>query len=202
MTQSKEMPSEQYPDTHHDPYSKTIFGFWLYLLTDFILFGTLFAAYAVLRNNVFGGPSGQDLFILPFTLVQTLLILFASFTSGVAGAYSHREDHKKTILYFLITFALGLVFFGMQIHEFDRILSMGHSWKDSAFLSVYFSLVGTFGIHIIFALLWIPLLLFSVWKQGINLVNLRRLTCLRMFWQFLNVVWVFIFTIVYLMGVH
>lgn len=201
MKHSKEMPHEGYPDIHHDIYSKTIFGFWLYLLTDFILFGTLFAVYAVLKNNVFGGPSGQDLFILPFTLVQTLIMMTASFTSGVAGAYCHRENKNMTILYFLITFLLGLAFLGMQMHEFHRILALGHSWKGSAFLSAYFSILGTFGIHIIFGLLWIPILLFSIWKEGINLVSLRRVTCLRMFWQFVNVVWVIIFTLVYLMGV-
>jgi cytochrome o ubiquinol oxidase subunit 3 len=195
------MDHEQFPDTHHDIYSNTIFGFWLYLLTDFILFGSLFAVYVVLKDSVFGGPSAQDLFSRPFALVQALLMTFASFTAGVAGAYAHRENKKMTIFYFLLTFLLGLAFLGMQASEFHRVLSMGHSWKDSAFLSAYFSLVGTFGIHVIFALLWTPVILFPIWKEGINIVSLRRITCLKMFWQFINLVWIFIFTIVYLMGV-
>jgi len=202
MTQSEGTVHEEYPDTHHDTYSKTIFGFWLYLLTDFILFGTIFAAYAVLSTHTFGGPSAKDLFSRSFALLQALIMLAASFTSGLGGAYCHREDKNKTLLYFFITFLLGAAFLWLQMGEFHRVLSLGHSWKDSAFLSVYFSLLGTFSIHVILGLLWIPLLLFPFWRQGVNSVTLRRITCLRIFWQFLNVVWVFIFTIVYLMGVN
>lgn len=156
------MDHEQFPDTHHDPYSNTIFGFWLYLLTDFILFGSLFAVYVVLKGSVFGGPSAQDLFSRSFALVQAILMTFASFSCGVAGAYAHRENKKLTLVYFLIAVLLGLAFLGMQVHEFHRVLALGHSWKNSAFLSAYFSLVGTFGIHVIFALLWTPVVLFPI----------------------------------------
>jgi len=193
---------EHFPDTHHDPYSKTIFGFWLYLLTDFVLFGTLFAVYAVLMNSTFGGPGAQALFSRPYAFLESFFILLASFTIGIAGAYCHRENRRMTLLYLAITFIIGAIFFWMQLAEFGRLLSQGHSWKNSAFLSAYYSLVGTHALHIFFGLLWIPVLAWPVWKYGFNFVNLRRITCLKMFWQFLNIVWIFIFTIVYLMGVN
>lgn len=193
---------EHYPDTHHDPYSKTLFGFWLYLLTDFILFGTLFAVYAVLHTKTFGGPSAQDLLSRKYAFYESLLILTASFTIGVAAVYSHREDKKKTILYLLITFLIGAAFFSMQLAEFHQLLSQGHSWKNSAFLSAYFSLIGTHAVHILLGLLWIPVLLIPLRKRGLDETSLRRISCLKMFWQFCNVIWIFIFTIVYLMGVN
>lgn len=196
------MSHEQYPDTHHDPYSKTIFGFWMFLLTDFILFGTLFAVYAVLRDSTFGGPTAQQLLSRSYAFGESFLLLTAGFTSGLAAAYSHRENKNMTIFYFLITFIIGLAVFWMQMHEFHQIIAQGYSWKTSAFLSAYFSLIGTLSIHILFGLLWIPVILFSVWKEGVNQVNLRRIMCLKMFWQFINIVWIVIFTIVYLMGVN
>ncbi len=202
MTHPKEHTHEHFPDTHHDPYSRTIFGFWLYLLTDFILFGTLFAVYAVLMNSTFGGPSAQDLFSRKYAFFESFLMLLASFTIGIAGAYCHRENKKMTTLFLLITFLVGAAFFWMELAEFHQLLSQGHSWKNSAFLSAYFSLVGTHAVHILFGLLWIPVLLLPIWKRGFNLVNLRRIICLKMFWQFLNIIWIFIFTIVYLIGVN
>jgi len=195
------MTREPYPDTHHDSYSKTIFGFWLYLLTDFILFGSIFAVYAVLKDRTFGGPGAHELLSRGSAFIESLILLGATFTVGLAGAYAHRENRKMTALYLLITFVLGALFFWMQLSEFHRLLTLGHSWKNSAFLSSYFSLVGTHALHVIFGLLWIPVLLVPLWKWGLDLVSLRRITCLRMFWQFLNIIWVFIFTIVYLMGV-
>lgn len=190
---------ENYPDNYHDVYSKTTFGFWLYLVTDFILFGVLFAVYLVLHNNTFGGPTGTDLFHLPSALAQTLLLLTASLISGMGGAYAHRKEKGKTIFYFCITFLLGLAFLGMTFLEFGEVIHMGHTWKESAFLSSYFTLVGTLAVHVLIALLWTILLLIPVLRFGISDVSLRRLTCLRMFWQFINIVWVFIFTIVYLL---
>ncbi|MBS0629251.1 MAG: cytochrome o ubiquinol oxidase subunit III [Verrucomicrobia bacterium] len=202
MEHPKQQGHELYPDTHHDPYSKTIFGFWLYLLTDFILFGTLFAVYAVLKDSTFGGPSAQDLFSRRFAFFESIVMLTISFTVGLAGAYCHRGNKKLTVLYLWITFLLGALVLWMQFDEFHRVLAQGHSWKNSAFLSAYFSLVGTHSIHIIFGLLWIPVLLVPIWRGYFNFVNLRRITCLKMFWQFLNIVWICIFTIVYLIGVN
>lgn len=191
---------ETLPDPHQDLYSKTLLGFWIYLLTDFVLFGALFATYQVLRKSLFGGTAPATLFELPYALTQTLIFLVASFTAGMAGAYAHRREKAKTLLYFFITFILGGVFLGMMFGEFSRFIATGNIWTKSAFLSAYFTLVGTLGVHVIFALLWTIVLAIPVWKEGLSPTSVRRLTCLRMFWQFLNVVWIFIFTIVYLMG--
>lgn len=200
----EEHKTSGYPDAHHDTYSKTLFGFWLYLMTDFILFGTLFAIYVILKNRTFGGPSAQDLFSLRYNLWQTLFLMFASFTSGVAGAYAHRNEKNKSLGWFLITAALGLGFVIMQTYEFADIIGKGHSWRDSAFLSAFFTLVGTFWAHMFIALLFTFAIVIFVWKQDrdVGIRSLTRLTALRQFWQFLYVVWVFIFTIVYFLGVN
>ena len=185
---------EPYPDTHHDVYGKTLFGFWLYLLTDFVLFGTLFATFVVLRQD------GVSFFSHRFVLAQSLLLLLCSFTVGMAGALAHRKEKKKAILLFSATFVMGLAFLILQLTQFMEILHAGHTWKTSAFFSAFFTLVGTHALHIFFGLLWILVLLIPLLREDLNAVHLRRLTCLRMFWQFLNVVWVFIFTIVYWRG--
>lgn len=191
---------ESYPDTHHDIYTKTIFGFWLYLLTDFILFASLFATYAVLYKGTYGGPSGKSLYDLQATMWQTCILLTSSFTSGIAGAYAHRKDKNRTIIFFSLTLLLGLIFTWMGYKEFLRLIYEGNSWEKSAFLSSFFTLVGTHSIHMLFAMLWVIVLLIPVFRDGLDMVSIRRLTCLRMFWQFLNIVWVFIFTMVYMGG--
>lgn len=192
---------EAYPDPHHDVYSKTVFGFWIYILTDFILFGVLFATFAVLKNSTFGGTPPAQLFNLPRVLVQTFILLTSSFTIALGGAYAHRKNKSATLVTFLITFALGLVFVIMQHSEYAQLIASGNSWQRSAFLSAYFTLVGTHTLHMLFALLWVIVLMIPVIGQGLTPVSIKRITCLRMFWQFLNIVWIFIFTIVYLLGV-
>lgn len=194
------------PNHHHDEdqeiYDRTLFGFWLYIMTDCILFSTLFATYAVLHSATFGGPSGKDIFSLPYVLVETLLLLTSSFTSGLGMLSAHQGDKKKTFFYFAITFLLGLAFVGMELHEFNELVQEGNSWERSAFLSSYFTLVGTHGLHVTVGLLWIGVMLFHITKRGITFPTMRRLSCLNMFWHFLDVIWIFIFTIVYLMGVQ
>ncbi len=188
-------------DPHQGTYSKTVFGFWVYIMTDFMLFTTLFATYDVLHNSVFGGPSARDLFNLHYTLLQTLIILTGSFVIGLGSAMAHRRHRSWTLILYFIAFLLGIVFFGMQLGEFGRIMGQGHDWKQSAFLSIYFTLVGTHALHVLFALVWFIVLLIPVIMHGVTDASIRRLTCLRMFWQFLGVVWIFIFTVVYLLGV-
>jgi cytochrome o ubiquinol oxidase subunit III len=200
MTDATHVEHEASPDTHHDIYSRTIFGFWLYLLTDFILFASFFATYAVLYKGTYGGPSVAGLFDLPFVLIQTCILLTSSFTAGLAGAFAHRKEKNRTILLFILTFILGFVFTWMEWIEFRHLIEDGNSWQRSAFLSAFFSLVGTHGAHMLFAMLWTIVLLIPVFREGLTLVSIRRLTCLRMFWQFINVVWVFIFTMVYMGG--
>lgn len=191
---------EIFPDTHHDIYSKTVFGFWIYLLTDFVLFAALFATYAVLQGNTFGGPSGHELFHLPIILTQTLILLTSGFISGIAGVCAHRKNKTWTILFFALTALLGIIFLGMKFLEFNRLIIGGNDWTKSAFLSIFFTLVGTHAIHVVFAILWTLVLIPLVFFQGITNVVLRRMTCLKMFWQFLNIIWIFIFTLVYLLG--
>ncbi|MBM3191197.1 MAG: cytochrome o ubiquinol oxidase subunit III [Chlamydiae bacterium] len=183
-----------------DVYAKTLFGFWVYLFTDFMLFATLFATYGVLYKSTFGGPSGAELFCLSYTLVQTFFLLAASITSGVGAAMAHRHQRVPTLVWFGMTFLLGLCFMGMQMQEFSHLIQTGNSFTRSAFLSAFFTLVGTHTLHIFFGLLWILVLLFPVWRHGLTKRCVRRLSCLKMFWQFLNVLWIFIFSIVYLLG--
>lgn len=192
---------DNFPDSYHDVYSKTVFGFWIYLLTDFVLFGTLFATHAVLQRGTFGGPSAADLFNLPYTFVQTLILLVSSFTIGMAGASAHRRHKKETLTFFGITFVLGIVFMGMMLYELAGYIHAGSGWQRSAFLSAYYTIVGTFAVHLLFALLWVLVLVLPVWRSSLTENAVRRLTCLKMFWQFLNIIWIFIFSFVYLMGV-
>jgi len=201
MTAPEKIVHEHEPDPHHGLYSRTVFGFWVYLITDFMVFATLFATYDVLHDNVFGGPSARDLFYLPYNLVQTLIMILSGFIIGLGGAVAHRKHRSGTIILFAIAFLLGIAFFWMELGEFARLMAQGHDWKQSAFLSVYFTLVGTHALHIVFALAWFIVLIIPVCAHGLTAANIRRLTCLRMFWQFLGVVWIFIFTVVYLLGV-
>lgn len=185
----------------HTDDSKTIFGFWVYLMTDCILFATLFATFAVLRNNTYGGPSGKELFSMPFVLTETLLLLTSSFTAGLSILAARRGNKDKVILLFIITFLLGLSFLILEVGEFAHLAHEGNSWQRSGFLSAFFTLVGTHGLHITAGLTWMIVLLVQVARRGLAGTALRRLTMLSLFWHFLDIVWIFIFTIVYLMGV-
>ncbi|MBY0529764.1 MAG: cytochrome c oxidase subunit 3 [Rhabdochlamydiaceae bacterium] len=201
MKQLQKSVHENYPDPHHDVYSRTTFGFWVFLLTDFVLFGTLFATFAVLQNGTYGGPSGKDLFNLSSGLLQSIILLSASLTAGLGGAFAHRKDKNKTLLLFGATFVLGALFMGMQIADMQRLMHLGHGWQKSAFLSIYYTIMGTFSVHMLFALLWVIVLGVPVFREGVSHVSLRRLICLKMFFQFLNIVWIFIYSFVYLLGV-
>jgi cytochrome o ubiquinol oxidase subunit 3 len=180
--------------------SKTIFGFWVYIMTDCVLFAGLFATYAVLHNNTFGGPSGHDLFSLPFVLRETLVLLTSSFTCGLAMLAAHKNDKRQVLLWFGVTFLLGLTFLAMELTEFRHLAHEGNSWHRSGFLSAFFTLVSTHGLHITVGLLWIAVMMGRVMQKGLTRANIRRLTLLSMFWHFLDLIWIFIFTIVYLLG--
>lgn len=182
-------------------YSKTVFGFWIYLLTDFVLFATILSVYFVLRNSTFGGPSAQDLLPLSYTFIQTIVLLTCSLTSGLAGVAAHRKNKNATLALFGATFLIGFIFMWMEFSGFHFLIENGNGWQRSGFLSAYFTLLGTHALHVVFALLWILVLLPPVWRNGITTNSLQRLTCLRMFWQFLSVIWIGVYTMVYLMGV-
>lgn len=181
--------------------SKTTVGFWAYLMTDCILFASLFAAYAVLHNSTAGGVAGADIFDMPFVLAETLILLTSSFTCGLAMLAAYRRDKTGVFMWFGITFLLGASFLTLELIEFTQLVQEGHSWRASAFLSAFFTLVGTHGLHITAGLLWMGTLLWQLKRRGFTHANMRRLTMLSLFWHFLDIVWIFIFTIVYLMGV-
>jgi cytochrome o ubiquinol oxidase subunit 3 len=189
------------PEYVHNPESKTLFGFWVYLMTDCILFASLFATFTVLRGNVNGGPTGHEIFNLPYVLAETMILLTSSFTSGLAILSARSGNKKATLALFGVTFLLGAAFLGLELHEFANLVHDGHSWRHSAFLSSFFTLVATHGLHITAGLIWMAVMMVRTLKQGLTKNSLRRLTLLSMFWHFLDVVWIFIFTIVYLLGV-
>ena len=186
---------------HESQNSKTMLGFWIYLMTDCVLFASLFATYAVLHGNTFGGPTSKDIFDLPFVLIETLILLTSSFTAGLAILSLRAGKLTQMMSWFAVTFVLGLAFLIMELTEFSQLAAEGNSWSHSAFLSAFFTLVGTHGLHIATGLFWMIVLLVQAMRKGLTESVSRRLTMLSMFWHFLDIIWIFIFTIVYLMGV-
>jgi cytochrome o ubiquinol oxidase subunit 3 len=177
------------------------FGFWIYLMSDLILFATLFATFAVLGRNYAGGPTGKELFDLPYLLGETLFLLFSSVTYGLVMLAVHGGRKKRVLLGLAVTFLLGLGFVSMEIHEFYGLVAAGHGPDRSAFLSSFFTLVGTHGTHVTFGLIWMAVMIGQVAVKGLTSPVSSRLMRLSMFWHFLDIVWIGIFTIVYLMGV-
>ena len=182
-------------------FNKTIFGFWLYIMSDCALFSALFATYGVLHGGTFGGPTAKELFSLPAVFIETMILLTSSFTCGLALIAVNRNKKGLALFLFGATFLLGAAFLGMELQEFSDFIQQGASWERSGFLSSFFTLVGTHGAHIVIGLFWMLLMMFQIVTQGINYNVYRRLTCLSLFWHFLDLVWIFIFTIVYLTGV-
>jgi len=179
----------------------TVLGFWIYLMTDCILFASLFATYAVLSGNFAGGPSGHDIFELPYVLGETACLLLSSITYGFAMLALHKGNKGGVLGWLFITFLFGLGFIGMEVNEFHKLIVEGFGPSRSGFLSGYFSLVGTHGLHVTSGLIWMAVMMYQVSKKGITPTNTTRLSCLSMFWHFLDVVWICVFTVVYLMGV-
>jgi cytochrome o ubiquinol oxidase subunit 3 len=179
---------------------KTVLGFWTYLMTDCVLFASLFAVYAVLHGNTFGGPSGHELFKLPYVMLETMVLLFSSFSCGLSLLAAQRRDRRQVLLWLGVTFLLGATFLGLELHEFRNMVLEGNSWRRSGFLSSYFTLVGTHGLHITVGLLWLVVTAVFMVKRGLTDSLLKRLTLFSLFWHFLDIIWIFIFTIVYLFG--
>ena len=193
------MVDEQAP-THHQAEAddRALFGFWIYLMTDLLMFSVLFAVYAVLQGNTDGGKTGKDLFSLNLALTETLILLTSSFTCGI-GMIAARAGRKNQVLtWFGLTFILGLIFLGLELNEFSNLIREGHTIQSNAFLSSFFTLVGTHGLHITSGLLWMAVTLIYIAKRGLNSNMVRKLAMLSLFWHFLDIVWIFIFTIVYL----
>jgi cytochrome o ubiquinol oxidase subunit 3 len=182
----------------HDDGSKTTLGFWIYLMSDCLIFATLFATFGVLVNATAGGPTGNGLFELPYVLGETLLLLISSFTFGMAMLGMQMRRHAQVIGWLAVTFVFGAGFIGMELVEFAKLIADGAGPHVSAFLSSYFFLVGTHGLHVTCGLMWIAVMMHQVYKFGLTGVTRRRLACLSLFWHFLDLIWICVFTFVYL----
>ena len=186
---------------HTDTVAIQTFGFWIYLMSDLIIFATLFATFAVLGKNFAGGPTGKDLFDLPYLLGETLFLLFSSVTYGLVMLAVHDGKKKWVLIGLAVTFLLGLGFVSMEINEFHGLIAEGFGPDRSAFLSSFFTLVGTHGTHVTFGLIWMAVMIGQVAVKGLTSPVQSRLIRLSMFWHFLDIIWIGIFSIVYLMGV-
>lgn len=185
---------------HHDNADKTTFGFWIYIMTDCLLFASLFATFAVLRDSTAAGESGKELFSLPYVLFETMLLLFSSFTTGLALLAAKSRNKDLTYIFLGITAFLGITFLALEVGEFAHLYHEGSSWQASAFLSAFFTLVGTHGIHITVGLLWLFSLMWQLKSRGFSSGVVRRLGLFSLFWHFLDIIWIFIFSFVYLIG--
>ena len=187
----------------HEPHPEngTSLGFWLYLMSDCLIFAALFATYGVLGRSYAGGPGGAELFDLGLVALNTAFLLMSSITFGFAMLQKQKKNVGGTQLWLAITGLLGLAFLVVELYEFYHLIHNGHTAQSSAFLSAFFTLVGTHGLHVTFGLIWLVTLMIQISKHGLIEANVRRINCLSMFWHFLDVVWIGVFTFVYLMGV-
>ena len=186
---------------HPDTVANQALGFWIYLMTDLVLFASIFATYAVVGRNYAGGPTGKDLFDLPYAFGETMVLLFSSTTCAMAVLAMHKAKKNMVLMWLAITFLLGMGFIAMEINEFYQLILDGNGPQRSAFLSAFFTLVGTHGAHVTFGLIWMAVMLVQVIIKGLTTPVQSRLMRLSMFWHFLDIVWIGVFTIVYLMGV-
>jgi cytochrome o ubiquinol oxidase subunit III len=187
-------------DHGHDDSTKTTLGFWIYLMSDCLIFATLFATFGVLVNATAGGPGAKQLFELPYVLGETMLLLASSVTFGMAMLGLHAQRRAQVIGWLAVTFLLGAGFVGMEVNEFAKLIADGTGPGTSAYLSAYFTLVGTHGLHVSVGLLWIAITMHQTMKFGLTGTMRRRLACLSLFWHFLDLVWICVFTFVYLRG--
>lgn len=185
---------------HHDANATDVFGFWLYILTDCILFGCLFATFIVLNHPGAYGPALKDFISLPYVLIETFLLLASNFTFALALMAFSRQKKLLSQLFLLLTFGLGLGFVGMEINEFCHFVHEGYSWTVSGAASAFYGLVATHGLHVIFGLVWIVILMVQISVFKDHAINEKRFIMLGIFWNFLDIVWIFVFSIVYLQG--
>lgn len=184
----------------HAEGSSTMLGFWLYLMSDCLIFAMLFAAYGVLGGNYAAGPAPKDLFDLDLVAVNTTMLLLSSITYGFAMLTMDKGRVAATQAWLAVTGLFGLAFLSIELYEFTHMIHEGATPQRSAFLSSFFTLVGTHGLHVTFGIVWLVTLMTQVARFGLTEANRRRLMCLSMFWHFLDVVWIGVFTFVYLMG--
>ncbi|TCR75704.1 cytochrome o ubiquinol oxidase subunit III [Rhizobium sp. BK376] len=195
-----EKPAFYLTEDHH-PEGSTMLGFWIYIMSDCLIFAVLFATYAVLGRNYAAGPSPKDLFELPVVALNTSMLLFSSITYGFAMLMMQKDNKSGTLLWLAVTGLFGAAFIYLELNEFYHLIQEGAGPQRSAFLSAFFTLVGTHGLHVTCGIIWLITLMVQVGMKGLIPENQRRLMCLSMFWHFLDVVWIGVFSIVYLLGV-
>ena len=176
------------------------YGFWIFLLSDFVLFSGLFAAYAVLSEQTAGGPTGAELFNLRSVFIETMCLLVSSYTAGLGALSAERRLPQRFLVFAALTFVLGAAFLVIEVREFARMVAEGAGPGRSAFLSAFFALVGTHGVHVTAGLIFLAYMVAQVIVKGLRPNVLRRLLCFSLFWHALDIIWVGVFTLVYLMG--
>lgn len=186
---------------HDDHAELKTFGFWVYLMTDLILFSVLFATFGVIGKNYAGGPEPKTLFDVPYLFGETMLLLFSSVTFGFATIALHKGRQKQMLAFMAVTGLLGLGFLSMEVNEFVHLIAEGAGPDRSGFLSAFFTLVGFHGLHVTFGLLWLIVMMVQIVKSGFTSGVKSRLARLSLFWHFLDIVWVGVFTFVYLFAV-
>jgi cytochrome o ubiquinol oxidase subunit 3 len=191
---------DDHHEHHHDAGEMKVFGFWIYLMTDCILFASIFAGFAVLSTAYAGGPTPKELIDLKLVLVETFALLFSSITYGMAMLAMYRGDKGKTLGWLALTFLFGAMFLSIELYEFHHLIHEGAGPQVSAYWSAFFTLVGTHGLHVTAGLTWMAIMMHQVATRGLTPTNQTRLSCLSLFWHFLDVVWICVFTVVYLMG--
>jgi cytochrome o ubiquinol oxidase subunit III len=202
MSQATTVGALHSADHHDHPPSHSVFGFWLYLMTDCIIFATLFAVFAVMAHQFAGGPTAKDLFDLPGVGLETAALLLSSITYGFAMIGAHRQQRGAVFAWLAVTFVLGAAFLGMEMREFSHLIADGAGPNRSAFLSSFFTLVGTHGLHVTIGLVWMVVLCAQMLgRSTLTERDIRRLTCLSLFWHFLDIVWICVFSFVYLASV-
>ena len=177
------------------------YGFWIFLLSDIVMFSALFAAYAVLVHATAGGPTGATLFHQRTAAVETVCLLFSSYTCGLMTLAIDARRRFTTYFFAGVTFLLGATFLNLELHEFGALISKGAGPQRSAFLSSFFTLVGCHGLHVAAGLIWLVVMMAQVWIKGFSDTVERRLRCFSLFWHALDIIWVGLFTVVYLMGI-
>lgn len=191
-----QLEEHAHPEGH-----STMLGFWIYLMSDCLIFSILFACYAVLGGSYAAGPAPKDLFDLPLVALNTAMLLFSSITYGFAVLQMQQGRVRGTQLWLAVTALFGAAFLGIELYEFHHLIEIGATPQRSAFLSSFFTLVGTHGLHVTFGIVWLVTLMVQLGRHGLIAANRRRVMCLSMFWHFLDVIWIGVFTIVYLLGV-
>ncbi|WWO99013.1 MAG: cytochrome o ubiquinol oxidase subunit III [Candidatus Dasytiphilus stammeri] len=187
--------------SHYVINANKVFGFWIYLMSDCILFASLFATYAVLVNGTADGPMGKQIFNLPLVLLETACLLLSSVSYGFAMvSISKTSNVTKGIIWLGLTWMLGLGFIYMEMYEFHKLVTENYGPQRSGFLSIFFTLVGTHGLHVISGLVWMVVLIYQLYKRGLTTINRTRMECLSLFWHFLDIIWICVFTVVYLIG--